>query len=203
MKNTQLFILLLLGLSCMQFQCERRFDCAENRYSFGMGVRAYPDSDSIKIGDTIWLEINEATTLKDFRTDQMIDYSKAANLGSNISFSQLSADSQFTIQAVHKFDFHLIEGIPTASTNDDLYKEYLFNERNGYYKFKLGVVPKQKGLFVIVFGNAANVYRKTDKCTKAGFGINFKETDQHYYFHPGYIPGTSPVGGDYYFKVVN
>ena len=152
MKNTQLFILLLLSLSCMQFQCERRFDCAETLFSFGLGVRAYPDSDSIKIGDTIWLEINEATTLKDFRTSQMFDYSKAANLGSNISFSQLSADSQFTIQAVHKFDFHLIEGIPTASANDDLYKEYLFNELPqdyqqaiNYFHFRYYVVNEPWG----------------------------------------------------------
>ncbi len=55
--------------------------CAEARYSFELNVRAYPDKDSMAIGDTIWFEVNESARFKDIRSGEIIDYSGAENLG--------------------------------------------------------------------------------------------------------------------------
>jgi hypothetical protein len=201
-KKTYLLFLVLLGTAGLHFQCNKKFGCAETVYSFGMGIKAYPDKDSINIGDTIWLEINEPTTLKDAISGAMIDYSKASNLGSAIAFQSLSTSSgQFTVNAAQKFNLLIVQGTETANVDPTLIHEFLLAEVNNRYVFKIGAIPKETGIFRMIFSNASNVYRTSDKCTKAGFSINFKNTNQHYYLNPNFQGGPTPIGGDYYFKV--
>ncbi len=186
----------------MQSTCKKKLDCRESVYSFEIGIKAYPDKDSINVGDTVWLEVNETTVLTDGQTGRSIDYRGAANLGSAIGFQALSSVSgQFTVEAVQKFSFLLVQGVEVINRSPSLYKEYFFAEVNGRYIFKLGVIPRQSGVFSIVFSNAASVYQKNDNCTKANFTLNFKNTNQHYYLNPNFQGGPPPVGGDYYFKV--
>ena len=183
----------------LNFQCKKRFGCADTVYNFEIGVRAVPDLDSVNVGDTIWFEINSATQLKDVN-GQLIDYSNAENLGTGISFYALdNQEGQFIIKATSKFDYLLVAGTQLRMTDDII--EYRFIEENGAYKFKLGISPKMKGIYGIIFSNAANVYRKSDACTKAAFTINFTQTDPHYYLNPNFQGGPTPVGGDYYFKI--
>jgi hypothetical protein len=63
------------------------FDCAKTVYSFQLPVKAFPDKDTINIGDTIWLEINERTLIRDGICGEMINYSGTGNLGSALSIS--------------------------------------------------------------------------------------------------------------------
>ena len=83
--------------------------------------------------------------------------------------------------------------------------EVLFTEADGYYQFKLGIVAQNTGRFVVTISNAANVYRSNDACTKASFAINFKETNQHFYYLQSWRPDlTLDESGKnkvYYFKV--
>lgn len=196
------FFLLLLGIINLQFLCTKKLDCRGAVYNFELGIRAIPDKDSIQVGDTLWLEVNSPTTLTDVQTGRMIDYSGAENLGSAIAFQAFTASTkQFTVEAVKSFNYVLIQGTEVMNRSPELYKEYLFAESGSKYLFQLGVIPKEKGTFRVIFSNAGSVYRKNDNCTKADFSINFQNTNQHYYLHPSYTGGPTPVGGDYYFKV--
>lgn len=194
-------ILLLLAIPMLSLQCRKSFGCADTVYNFEIGVKAYPDADSINVNDTIWLEINTPDILRDKLSNTLINYSGVENLGSGISFQKLD-NNNFTIKALNKFKLILLKGTKFDNTIDpDLFNEYLFDDRDGYIQFKLGVIALDTGIFRIVFSNAANVYRRNDKCTKAFFTINFTQTNQHYYLNPGFPGGPPPVGGDYYFKV--
>ena len=197
-----LFIgLMIFAVSLSSIQCGKGgINCTESIYSFNLGVKAYPDKDSLRIGDTLWFEINEPTTLKDARSGQMIDYSGAENLGSVISFHQLSASKQFSIPASNQFLFGLMKGQEKSVLDPSFEKQYVFSEEGQYYKFNLWIIPKQTGSYRILLSNAANVYRKSEKCKKAGFSINFKGTNQHYYQSPAY-QGETAASGVYYFKV--
>ncbi len=196
--------IILVTITLMVQECGNKIglDCATTKYSFELPVKAYPDRDSISIGDTIWFEVNAPTRLKDINTNQMVDYSGTANLGSALSFSALSADNEFTINSVERFNYVLINGLELRhSYNNGLGNEYQFIENNSSYIFQLGIIAKEKGKYRIVFSNSNNTYRNSDKCTKASFNINFKNTNQHYTLSPFYIIGTNPVGGDYYLVV--
>lgn len=199
-KYNLLIILLIFSTISFGFECNKRIGFAETIYNFELGIEANPDIENIRIGDTLWLNIDESVNLKDVRTGRPIDYGDTANLGSAIGFHKLSDSHQFTLGATQHFNFKLVNGSETNNADPTYLREYLFEEKNNRYLFKLGVIPKQAGTFRLFFSNAANVYRKNDKCTKASFTLNFKNTNQHYYLSPTYQGGTL-VGGDYYFKV--
>jgi hypothetical protein len=202
--NKNIILLLSLFTASLFFQqcsCNKTLglDCAQVKYSFELPVKGFPDKGSILIGDTIWLEINETTNFKNGQNGEMVDYSGASNLGSAIGFSYRDTVLKQWVDAVSRFKFSLQKGTELKVTPLDI--QYRFSEENGRYIFKLGVIPKEKGLHSLLFSSSNNTYRNSDKCTKANFIINFKNTNQHYYLSPSYNGQTNLVGGDYYFIV--
>ena len=171
-------------------------------FNFQIGVRAYPDKDSIRVGDTVWLEVNAPTHLIDRNTNKVIDYSGAENLGSAIGFIKLLGKNNAK-DAANNFNYYLIKGLSLNNPSTEKIREYRFSESNNNYTFKLGIIPKEKGIFKIFVSNAANVYRKGDKCTKANFEINFGNTNQHLYFNNILAPDVDlqPGAGVYLFRV--
>ncbi len=195
--------ILLLPLTSLLSTCIKSLDCYRNKHSFLTGIKAYPDKDSIAIGDTIFFEFDEPTTLKDQITNQSINYDNAANLGTDFGFGELIATNQVSDQAAGKFNYYLILGREIKRSDSNKYREYNFAEISSRYKFKLAIIPQQKGVFKLFVGNAANVYRTTDKCTKSFFTIDFMNTNQHLYLNEVSFPGNIPPpgGGIYLFKV--
>jgi hypothetical protein len=188
----------------MNVTCKKGLLCKPKTHSFVLGIKAYPDADSIKIGDTLWLEVNEPTTLFDRVSSAPVDYSKAKNLGTSIAFGKLLGIGLFEDQNASKFAYILKVGIPDQRPDSSKYRDYLFSELNGKYQFKLGIIPKEKGVFKMFVSNASNVFRKNEECTKAGFQINFTQTNTHYYLNKVVAPDvdlTGP-GGAYLFKVI-
>ncbi|MFM9908735.1 MAG: hypothetical protein ACKVOW_05285 [Chitinophagaceae bacterium] len=51
--------ILLLPFVSLFSTCMKSFDCSKNKHSFLTGIKAYPDKDSIAIGDTIYFEFDE------------------------------------------------------------------------------------------------------------------------------------------------
>lgn len=189
--------LILFNICFICSTCKR--NCVTANYSFQLGVKATPNLDSILIGDTIWLDINEPTLLKNIETGTFLNFSNATNLGSNIGFQEVLSATQFR-NAANDFHFKLVAGTETLNSNPQLFREYLFSEQNGRYIFKLGVMPQSIGVYRLGFGIAANVVRNNSSCERASFQIDFVQTDQHFYLYPGGA-GTPPGGGAYYFKV--
>jgi hypothetical protein len=202
-KFSTVSLLLLITSATIFSTCKKKFGCDETVYNFEICVKAYPDKDSIHIGDTIWIEANTATIFEDMPSGKMIDYSGAENLGSAIGFGQfLNRDS--VIPAAGSFDYFLLKGVSVKNPNTTQIREYLFTEESNSYLFKLAVIPKQLGTYGIGVSNAANVYRKSDKCTKALFVINFCNTKQHFYLNPNITSlntDTTKPNPSYYFKV--
>ncbi len=193
-KNLTLVILITIGVVSINSTCTKDgvLGCANSVYSFKTGVQAYPDKDSILVGDTIWLEVNIPTKLIDVSTNTLVDFSDAANFGSAISFDMFiggSISNPGISFAANNFNFFLSKGNAVINGSTERIREYLFIQSNNTYTFKLGIIPKRKGVFGIGFGNAANVYRKSDKCSKAGYEIDFENTIQHLYLYQNNRPG--------------
>lgn len=174
--------------------------CLQSNYSFKIGVKATPDIDSININDTIWLEIDEPTTLLNIENGAFVNYSNATYLGSNLGFQQILSATQFR-SAADDFGFVLLKGLETSNANSSLYRDYRFAEENNRYRLKLGIIPKRLGVYRLLFGSVANVSRNNSNCERASFQIDFKDTDQHYYLFPGHSGNPPLSSGLYYFKV--
>ncbi|MES1216940.1 MAG: hypothetical protein ABUT20_15600 [Bacteroidota bacterium] len=192
-------IIVLTLVSTIIIKCECNKNCIQTNYNFSIGIKAYPDLDSIYINDTVWLEIDESVFLNDISSGNSIDFSKARDLGSAIGFQEVITNVQFR-NAANDFKYKLVTGTETINTNPELFREYLFNETAGRYLFKIGIIPQQKGIYRLVVSNANNVIRKEGDCEKANFIIDFRQTNQHFYLYPGGA-GTPPGGNTYYFKV--
>ena len=211
MKNNFCFlaILIFISMTATFSTCKKGgLGCANTVYNFKININAHPNLDSVHIGDTIWFEINASNNLIDINSNSAVDFSGAANLGTAISFVKFTGGSISDPGAVfsaNDFTFFLETGQQVNNPFVEGIREYLFLEKNNFFKFKLGIIPKQNGIYSIGISNAANVYRKSEKCTKAYFEIDFANTNQHLYFlqnnRPGYVIEGTELTHLYCFKV--
>lgn len=186
---------------CAMFlnSCGKITGCADTSYRFMIGVKIHPNKETLLLGDTLWFEVDAPTTLKDVATGKLTDYSGALNLGSAVGFGKITANN--VVFSANSFDYKLLTGTNVNNPNTVQIREFLFTQINDRYVFKLGVVPKEKGVFGIDFSNSVNVYRKSDRCTKALFYINFENTPHHYHLNPITGSDTTNNYGSYYFTV--
>lgn len=179
-------------LSCYT-TCKR--NCHVQSFSFAITNKIYPDKDSIYVGDSIWMEVDVPTKLLELNSDQEIDYSSAANLGSAIQFLKLGKGNAHTSNATYAaadFKAHLVIGQSVDNSKTPFaawVKDFLFDEVNGRYRFKVAFIPQAKGDYMIAPGNSLGTFRKHNKCEKAGFDITIADTDQHLYIYQESRPG--------------
>ncbi len=207
--KSRLYLILFLAIICVSGTCKKRFGCYDTMFSFETNIKAYPDYDSLKANDTIWLEYSAPVQLKDTFLDRIIDYSGAENLGTSISFIEMiggSFGNPGAIEAADSFDIITLIGKSIATPSSHRIKAFSFEEISGNYRFKIGIIPRKKGIFSLAPSDAARVYRANDKCTKASFGITFRNTNQHLYLYeqnrPGYTPSEYEATHMYCFKVI-
>lgn len=201
-KSLAVTILTLIALTSIFSTCKKG-GCANTVYNFEIGIKAYPDLDTIHVADTLWFEINSSTTFTDLASNNNVDYSGSKNLGSAMGFGQFFGKDSVK-DAANSFEYILVKGQNVNNPFVLKIREYLFVEQNNSYLFKLGVIPKEKGIFGIGFSNAANVFRSNDQCTKASFNIFFQNTRQHYFLNPNINSNntdTTKPSGSYYFAV--
>lgn len=166
--------------------------CVHPVYYFKTGVQAYPDQDSIRIGDTIWITAHFSKKLIETNSHDTVEFSGATNLGSDLSFDIFrggSISDPGTNYAANDFNYSLVIGSPANNPFTDRIKEYLFKENDNTYDFKLGIIPKFSGTYAVAIGDAQGVARKSDKCSKAYFEIDFENTNQHLYLYQDNRPG--------------
>lgn len=182
----------IVALVTIQSTCKKRLDCFNQMYSFTIGSKVFPDKDSIHVGDTIWLDVNTPCRFIDMSANKEVEYSGAENLGLGIQLAKFTGGTISNPggeDAANSFDYKVTYGQLLTNPNTNLVREFKFLEENGLYKLRVGVVPKQIGIFSLAISNAANVYRKGDKCTKASFKITYANTDQHLYLYQANRPG--------------
>jgi hypothetical protein len=203
-----LFYCLVICYLGIWASCNKSFDCRGTIHNFEAFYKAYPDRDSIRVNDTIWLELKTSTQLRDRTTNEMVDYSGAANFGTVIGYVELmggDASDPGAIAAANHFENILVNGSSVPPLRPDQLREFLFEEENGMYLFKVVIVAKKKGVYLIGAGDAAGVYQRSNSCRKSDFKLTFENTDQHLYLleesRPGYTVSEYERTHAYCFKV--
>lgn len=202
--------MLLSAIMCVQMTCRQELPCRGNDYVFSLNLKVLPNTDSVRIGDTIWFEINEPTTLKDATTGNMIDYSGVDYLSTRVSFSRLSNGS-FSAHSVNTFKFIDSTGVNMADTfgtsivdivDTTLSRVYRFDERGGFYGLVIGLVPRRTGIFSVSFSGSRASSSKVELCSSGLFLIQSGTgIDPHYKLNPLFTGDSNALRGDYYFKV--
>jgi hypothetical protein len=191
----------LIFLICIQSTCKKNSNCTETSYSFEAYAKVINPYDSITVGDTIWLEIIAPIAQVDRINGQTVTFSNAENLGTAIGFAEIILPE--IKGAANDFDYVLVKGTTVSNPKVTEIREYSFIEGSANYEFRLGIIPKRKGFFNFGLSNAANVFRKNDKCTKAFYRIYFTQTPLHLYYLKQVLGITpdSTYASPYCFKV--
>jgi hypothetical protein len=203
-KSYTVIILILIGMTTTFSTCKKGgLGCANTVYNFQIEEKVFPDKDSIHVGDSLFLKVNNSSMITDVRSSKTIDYSNTANLGNVITILRFSGKE--TPGAINDFELSILKGSKVETVDKESAVEVLFAEENNHYIFLMSAVPKDTGRYVLTISDAGNVYRKNDKCTKAGFAINFSQTDQHFdllnEWRPDLTLDNNGKRHVYYFKV--
>jgi hypothetical protein len=151
--------------------------------------------DSIALNDTVWFKIDESVQLQDLSTNNLINFSNAANLSFVFGINKVIS-ATVVLPTADSFSYFVRKGVNVSAIQLDLIREFKPIEEVGRYKLEVGFIPQKKGIFRVLIENSSNVYTRDKPCDKADFAVKFTNADQHFYL--GYnIYGD----GVYYFKV--
>lgn len=165
--------------------------CIDATYSFAIQSKITPDLDSVNIGDTIYLISSTPTTMKDIGSSIEVDYSKAT-IGNTLSIGELIIGNKLPRDAVFDFDYVSVKGRvynERSIPSPDGVQQLSYEEINGRYELKIGIIPKKKGVYGFGIGNGYSTGRnKKNVCEKASFDISFNNTNQHFYLYQEFNP---------------
>src|SRR5258705_11328590 len=146
----QIVVAISIFITTVSSTCKKSLICDNSiSYSFQMPGVAYPDRDSIHIGDTIWIEINIPTTLRDMINGQNVDFSNASNLGDDIGLVILTGIGNpvpTVTYANDNFNYVLVKGTQGVTSVSGI-RNFFFAEANGTYSLKVVIVAKNVGIY--------------------------------------------------------
>ena len=164
-------------------------NCKEVQYQFSMEESFSPESDSIQIGDTLWLNSFHSTNFTDLMTHAQVNFDNS-NIGTNIRILKFPDSTQEVIGSV--YDFKIITKTGNEAGNDNIPTEnkgYYFEEINGNYLLSIGFVPTVKGIYSISVGNSLGIVQRKGGCEKASMEIINANLNNHLYYYQNFRPG--------------
>lgn len=205
MKNT-LIISCLIFIGLLNSGCPKQ--CVEANYSFAVSSQVAPDLDSVKVGDTIFLESKFPTVLIDQRTGKSIDYSNSKGIESTLSIAYLQEGNLTPKGSVEDFKYYSVIGdiynannIPSPETVQQLRYQQISNT----YQIKIGLIPQKTGVYAIGIGDGLSLGTQSNECKKASFTFILENTSHHIHYFQNWRPQYNLTASDisklYCFKV--
>ena len=167
--------------------------CVEANYTFAVNTRIYPDLDSIRVNDTVYISSTFPTRLSNQTNGSIIDYSNANDIESTISIAQLITGDSIPKGAVVDFNYISELGMIYNSTSipsPELVQQLRYVQVGNNYQLMVGLIPKRKGVFALGIGNGlSNSRSSSSSCEKANFLFTISSTSQHIYYYQKWRPG--------------
>jgi hypothetical protein len=200
--GTGLLIVAIINSGCPK-------PCIEANYLFTVNSQISPDVDSVKIHDTIFLISSFPTELTDQTTGTIIDYSGSSDIGSTLGIVKLISGIYPGVDAVDEFEYVNKIGMiynDNSIASPNKIQQLKYQEVDGFYNLKIGIIAKQKGLYYFGIGNGlSNGRNHSNKCEKASFNIILANTNQHINYFSSWSSGSTLSDYEkpraYFFKV--
>lgn len=186
MKAVGLFFLSALIIFIQS--CKR--PCVESSYQFKMTEIFTPQSDSMKVGDTLYLQSNHSI----YFTDDFQPNAEPVNfggsfLGANIRMLEFPDSATDVVGAVPSFRILITNGSEIG--NDNLPSEnkgFYYQELNSQFVLKVSFVALKKGIYAISVIDTKAITDGKNSCIKAGFEIKNVNSDNHIYYYQSWRP---------------
>lgn len=144
-KSYALPIIILIAVVCSATTCRKEIIYT---YSFSEKIKISPEKKSYRIGDTIWLQHNNAgNRLLDSKTNQFI-LADTFNIGFRIDYQPIY---NYPTVATNKFCEFVISS--QADIGNNYFRIFFGCNANSSFNFKIGIIPKEKGYYNINLSN--------------------------------------------------
>jgi hypothetical protein len=149
-------------------------------YSFAVTSEFTPQRAICNVGDTIFLISTFPKTLTNLINNQLVDYSNSVAIGGTISFIYMDSVQKVVTDSYSKFKTIPLEGATLPITNVPEKGVNSHYAENVEYRFKIGIIPLQKGIYLIGVNNLTSAGLRGKDCTDAGFSMTVSNTDKHF-----------------------
>lgn len=157
----------------------------EPSYTFPVTAGFTPEQDSIRVGDTLFLVSEFPTALVPLGGQQPVDYSGSTGIGSTLNLLRLESGRTST-PAVASFEYVNVWGRIYNSTDipsPERVQQLRFEENDGKYKLRVGLIPKEPGIYSLIVGNGLSNGRFFgDRCLRAAFQITVDNPNPHMHY---------------------
>ncbi len=185
-----LFLIFLIPafLGCLKI-------CVPHQYKFSGGLcTIYPDEDSIRVGDTIWLNCSIPLNLK-YNSGSGFDsvnydISGSTNFITDFHITvPLGVNTQ--VGAIDSFGFLSIKGGVQPNLLDlHASKTLSFAEIGNNYFALLAIIPKKRGIYGI---SILDLYQGMKNCDKFSVSIMMSDMDNHLHYLKDIYYGGGPI----------
>lgn len=174
------------------------------RYGFSVTSSWSPEIETYQVGDTMILTSIFTKNLLDVQSNSIVQYSNTLGIYGNIVFGIMDSVSHSGMDARSKFQvFGIIGVIEPIENNPEKGVNIKYAEGNDY-SCKVGVIFKEKGIFLLAVSNLGSQGIIGENCTNAGFGMTVTNTNKHFnlfQYALGYPPDALLQPNIYCFRV--
>ncbi|HNC65276.1 MAG TPA: hypothetical protein PKG70_12625 [Chitinophagales bacterium] len=134
----------------------------ETRLNFLYPVSITPNSDTINVGDTLWIDVNLPDSIYD-NTNNRKFYLPSFDFQSYMSVRKLVDKTiDYGDQQYAASKFNTFNQVGNISIGGAFAIDYLPVYQNNHYVFKGAIIPKDTGVYCLVFTNLSYEQRLTD-----------------------------------------
>lgn len=181
-NNLKIVLLITATQFLFAISCKKNTSrpCRDAQYSFNVTSEFSPQREIYNVGDTIFLNSSFPKSLLNLISNQQVDYSNSVSIGGNITFGYMDTILQSGVDSYSKFEVVSKIGSYSQITNTPNKGINTFYLENSSYELKLGIICKQKGLFVIGVTDLGSQGLRGQNCTNAGFNMTVINTNKHF-----------------------
>jgi len=173
---------LFVGLQFLYIACGK--PCYEKNYVFNVYWTFVPISDSIKVGDTLWLTSTVYKPMTDTISKKQISYNNADDWGTTLIISDINKFTDSKRGAIDSFTYVSVKGsiYSDSSIDTNVAKQVFFQETSSDYELRVGLVALKKGTYILGLSDNPALYQKNSKgCGISKLIILNQNADKHLY----------------------
>jgi hypothetical protein len=144
-------LLLLLFLATTAFNCEGEKEPEFIMMDFVLPFTITPTDANFSLGDTLWVEAAFSEKLEEYNSKVYYDIKDFDFQSKILLFELTNPNLDLSYQPSAVDFFHFIPIVGTIPFIGETASPFAFEYKENKYFFRLGLVPKQKGVFCVNF----------------------------------------------------
>ncbi len=175
-------------------------------FSFNVASNIAPESETYKMGDTLFLNSKIPFAISNNMTNEQVNYENNTGISGSLTFAYFDTSAHLLKASFDKFqivpyigNYTPINNTPNNGINCS------FVEENRNFQFKIGIIPKQKGIYSLAFNDLSSRGLKNKDCTNANFIMTITNSNKNFnlfQYGLGYPPDAYLQQHIYCFRVI-